>query len=89
MMEVTRSFAKISLCSGVMAVACWLGNHYTAFTMHSRFLVQLIVFAGLIAGATVLYLALAWVFRCHEIQEVYGIAVRRRSGAGEGGYTGA
>lgn len=87
-MEAMRSFAKISLCSAIMAAACWVGNHYTAFTVHSRFLVQVGVFVGLIGGATVLYLALAWVFRCHEIQEVYGIAVRRRAGAGEGAYTG-
>ena len=85
-METLRSFAKISLCSGIMAAACWVGNYYTSFTMHSRFLVQVSVFTGLIVGATVLYLALAWVFRCHEIQEVYGIAVRRRP---EGAYTGA
>jgi putative peptidoglycan lipid II flippase len=85
-METLRSFAKISLCSAIMAAACWAGNHYTSFTAHSRFLVQVSVFAGLIVGATLLYLALAWVFRCHEIQEVYGIAVRRRAGAGEGGY---
>jgi hypothetical protein len=88
-METIRSFAKISLCSGIMAAACWIANYYTSFTAHSRFLVQVSVFAGLIVGATLLYLALAWVFRCHEIQEVYGIAVRRRAGAGDGGYTGA
>jgi len=58
-MEVARSFAKISLCAGIMGVACWIGNYCTAFTMHSRFLIQLLVFSGLIAGATVLYLALA------------------------------
>jgi len=52
--------------------------------LHSRFLVQLLVFSGLIAGATALYLALAWLFRCHEIQEVYGIATRRRAGGGNG-----
>ena len=86
-METMRSFAKISLCSGIMAAACWVGNYYTSFTAHSRFLVQVSVFTGLIVGATVLYLTLAWVFRCHEIQEVYGIAVRRRAGPGEGGYT--
>lgn len=83
-METLRSFSKISLCSGIMAAACWVGNYYTSFTVHSRFLVQVAVFVGLIGGATVLYLALAWIFRCHEIHEVYGIAVRRR--ASEGGY---
>jgi putative peptidoglycan lipid II flippase len=84
-MDILRSFAKISLCSGIMGVACWIGNYYTAFTAHSRLSIQVLVFASLIIGATVLYLALAWIFRCHEIEEVYGIAVRRRT-AGEGGY---
>jgi putative peptidoglycan lipid II flippase len=79
--EILASFARISLCSAIMGVACWLGGHYTQFTMHSRFLVQLSVFAGLLGGATALYLALAWIFRCHEIEEIYGIATRRnRSG---------
>jgi putative peptidoglycan lipid II flippase len=82
-MEILRSFGKISMCASIMGVACWFGNRYTQFTIHSRFLVQLLVFSGLIVGATVLYLALAWLFRCHEIQEVYGIATRRRVGAGD------
>jgi putative peptidoglycan lipid II flippase len=83
--DILRSFAKVSLCSSIMGVACWFGLRYTAFTTQSRFLaVQLPVFVGLIAGATILYLALAWIFRCPEIEEVYGIAVRRRSGDGGG-----
>ncbi|PYU38633.1 MAG: murein biosynthesis integral membrane protein MurJ [Acidobacteria bacterium] len=83
-MEILRSFGKTSLCASIMGVGCWFGNYYTAFTIHSRFLVQLLVFAGLIIGATALYLALAWLFRCHEIEEVYGIATRRTVGAGNG-----
>ncbi|MFI5093214.1 MAG: murein biosynthesis integral membrane protein MurJ [Candidatus Acidiferrales bacterium] len=83
-MDVLRSFSKISLCASLMGVACWFGNRYTAFTVHSRFLVQLLVFSGLIAGATALYLGLAWLFRCHEIHEVYGIASRRTATAGNG-----
>jgi putative peptidoglycan lipid II flippase len=79
-MEILRSFSKISLCAGIMGVACWLGNHYTEFAMHSRFLVQLSIFTALIVGATALYLGLAWVFRCHEMEEVYGIALRRGRG---------
>jgi putative peptidoglycan lipid II flippase len=80
-LQILTSFLKISLCSGIMGIACWLGVHYTAFTLQSGFLVQLSVFAGLIVGATLLYLALAWIFRCHEIAEVYGIAVRRSTGS--------
>ncbi|MGB2621456.1 MAG: murein biosynthesis integral membrane protein MurJ [Candidatus Acidiferrum sp.] len=82
--EVLRSFSKISLCAGLMGVGCWFGNRYTLFTLHSRFLIQLLVFSGLIAGATALYLGLAWLFRCSEIHEVYGIATRGRAGAEEG-----
>jgi hypothetical protein len=58
--------------------------HYTAFTMHSRFLVQLLTFLALLIGATALYLGLAWVFRCHEMEEIYGIATRRRTPASAG-----
>jgi peptidoglycan biosynthesis protein MviN/MurJ (putative lipid II flippase) len=80
-----RSFAKIVFCSAIMGVACWLGLHYTAFTIHSRFLVQLLTFLALIIGATGLYLGAAWLFRCHELEEIYGIATRRRAVAGSGG----
>src|SRR5260370_30380393 len=83
-LDIFRSFAKISLCAGIMGVACWFGNYYTAFALHSRFLVQLLVFAGLIIGATGLYLALACLFRCHEIEEVYRISMRRTAGSGDG-----
>ncbi len=89
-MDIFRSFFKISLCASIMGVACWFGNYYTGFAIHSRFLVQLFIFAGLIIGATALYLGLAWLFRCHEIEEVYGIATRRTAGAGAGdGYVGS
>lgn len=81
--EILRSFWKILVCAGIMGVACWFGGHYTAFTIHSRFLVQFGVFVGLISGATILYLALAWILHCQELEEIYGIALRRRRG-GEG-----
>jgi putative peptidoglycan lipid II flippase len=78
--EILNSFAKIFACSGIMGVACWLGMHYTQFTAHSRFFVQLSVFTALLVGATALYLGLAWAFRCREVEEVYGIALRRGGG---------
>jgi putative peptidoglycan lipid II flippase len=81
-MEILRSFSKIAVCSAIMGVACWVGLKYTEFTIHSRFLVQLTAFTGLIVGATILYLLLAWLFRCPEVEEVYGIAMRRRGEPG-------
>jgi putative peptidoglycan lipid II flippase len=82
--QILRSFTKIALCSSIMGVACWLGLHYTAFTIHLRFLVQLLTFLALLIGATALYLGLAWIFRCHEMEEIYGIATRRRTPASAG-----
>jgi putative peptidoglycan lipid II flippase len=65
-MEIIRSFAKIILCTSIMGVACWFGNYYTSFTTHSRLVVQVPVFTALIVGATVIYLAMAWIFRCRD-----------------------
>jgi putative peptidoglycan lipid II flippase len=75
--EIFRSIGKISLCAVLMGIACLIGNHYATYTMQAPFLTQLMVFVGLIGGATVLYIGLTWVFRCPEIEEVYGIATRR------------
>lgn len=76
--DILRSFGKISLCSAIMGGACWVGLRYTQTAMNGSFLLALLVFTGLLAGATALYLGLTWVFRCREIEEVYGIATRRR-----------
>ena len=84
-LEILRSFAKISLCAGIMGAACWVALRYTQHAMSGGFLVVLLIFSGILTGATLLYLGLTWIFRCHEIEEVYGIAVRHR-GAEESGY---
>jgi putative peptidoglycan lipid II flippase len=77
--EIFRSFGRIALCAGLMGAAGWVAGRYTAFAMHSRFFVQLAIFVALIGGATLLYLGLAWLFRCREVQEIYGIATRRQT----------
>src|SRR6202163_4100557 len=82
--QIFNFFAKIAFCSAIMGVAAWFGMHYTEFTMHSRFLVQLLTFLALLGGATLLYLGTAWLFRCHELEEIYGIATRRRAPADAG-----
>ncbi len=77
--QLFRSIGKISLCAALMGVACMIGNHYADYTRHSAFFTQLMVFIALIGGATLLYIGLTWVFRCPEIEEVYGIATRRET----------
>jgi putative peptidoglycan lipid II flippase len=77
--EIFHSIGKISLCAALMGVGCMIGNHYARYTMMSPLFTQLLVFVGLIGGATLLYMGLTWVFRCPEIEEVYGIATRRET----------
>jgi hypothetical protein len=62
-----------------MGVGCVIGNYYAKFSLQAAFFTQLMVFIGLIGGATLLYIGLTWLFRCPEIEEVYGIAVRRET----------
>jgi putative peptidoglycan lipid II flippase len=77
--EIARSISKISLCAALMGVGCMIGNYYARYTVQSAFFTQLMVFIGLVGGATLLYIGLTWVFRCPEIEEVYGIATRRET----------
>ena len=78
--EILGSLAKIAVCSGIMGVLSWVMLGLSHFSSYERFLPQLGVFTALIVGATAVYLGLAWVFRCPEIEEVYGIALRREPG---------
>ncbi len=75
--EILGSMMKILVCSGLMGVLCWIMLKLSHFSNFESFFAQLMVFIALITGATVIYLALAWLFRCPEIEEVYGIAIRR------------
>ena len=64
-----------------MGIGCMIGNHYanSPAALQSSFFITLLVFIALIGGATLLYIGLTWIFRCPEIEEVYGIATRRET----------
>src|SRR5579863_2103864 len=72
--EIAASLAKIAVCAGAMGVVCWAALRYSQFDSIEHFLPRLAVFVGLIGSATLTYLFVAWVLRCAEISEVYGIA---------------
>jgi putative peptidoglycan lipid II flippase len=80
--QIFRSIWKIAVCSSIMGAACMVANHYANYTLYSAFFTQLMVFIGLVLGATLLYIGLTWAFRCPEIEEVYGIAMRREPAEG-------
>lgn len=83
MFDLLRSISKISLCSAIMGAGCMIANYYAKNALQGAFSLQLTVFTGMILGATLLYVGLTWIFRCPEIEEVYGVAMRR-PGAAEG-----
>jgi putative peptidoglycan lipid II flippase len=75
--EILISTGRIAICASIMGVLCWFGLRYSQFDSIQHFFTRLIVFIALIGGATLSYLGLAWLLRCDEISEVYGIAFRR------------
>ena len=83
MFDILRSISKISLCSAIMGAGCMIANHYAKNALQGAFSLQLTVFTGMILGATLLYVGLTWIFHCPEVEEVYGVAMRR-PGAAEG-----
>jgi putative peptidoglycan lipid II flippase len=72
--EIAVSLSKIAVCAGAMGVWCWFSLRYSQFDNIVHFFPRLLVFVGLIASATLMYLGIAWALRCAEISEVYGIA---------------
>ncbi len=77
------SFVKIGLCSAAMGVFCWGMVRVLHFEQMLRLWQRIGTFVIIISAATGLYLALAWMLRCEELHEVYGVA-RRRGAAGRG-----
>lgn len=72
--DVAASLIKIAICASIMGIVCWSALQYSEFESIVDFGPRLLVFIGLIASATLTYLGIAWVLRCTEISEVYGIA---------------
>jgi putative peptidoglycan lipid II flippase len=87
--EILASMGKIAICSAAMGAVCWTMLRYSHFDLIEHFLTRLVVFIAMIGGATIAYLGLAWLLRCDEIREVYGIAFRRdRAETGKMGLSG-
>jgi putative peptidoglycan lipid II flippase len=87
--EIFTSVGKIALSAAIMGIVCWSTLRYSQFDMIEHFLPRLLVFICLIASAALTYLGVAWLFRCAELSEVYGIAFHRESAiAGRTGWTG-
>ncbi len=82
---IVVSLAKTSVCSAVMGVACYLALQFSPFDRFQGGLANAVILAAMILGATVVFLGLAWLFRCPEVEEVWGIATRKDRPAREEG----
>jgi putative peptidoglycan lipid II flippase len=74
-LHILASMGRIAACAGLMGAGCWIALRLSHFNNYVDFLPRLGLFVLLVAGAALVYLGLAWALRCHEITEVYGVAV--------------
>ena len=75
--EVIHSLFKIGVCSTLMGLLCygmlWLWRR----AEFAALLSEVTAFVVMIAAGTAAFIFFAWAFRCPEVEEVYGIAMRR------------
>ncbi len=77
------SLAKVSAAAALMGLACWFMLQISGFpdassSVQRSLALQVTVLLSMLAVATGLYFALAWLFHCEELSDMYGIARRRR-----------
>jgi putative peptidoglycan lipid II flippase len=72
--DILASLARSGVSAAIMGTACWMALRLSRFDAYAQFLPRLAIFAGLLVGATAIYLLLAWTMRCVELSEIYGIA---------------
>jgi putative peptidoglycan lipid II flippase len=82
---ILHSMFKISLASAGMGALCWGMLRFSHFEAQTHFLKQLLLVAGMLVVATVSYIAVTWLLRCPEVEEVWGVARRAEPPALTGG----
>ena len=79
-LHILGSLAKVTVCSAVMGALCFAMLHFTHFADVASFFPRLGILVFMILAATAAYIGLAWMLRCPEVEEVYGIATSRERG---------
>lgn len=83
-LQIVISLAKVTACSALMGGLCWAMVQYSGFSAYESFWPRLGLFSLMIVLATVFFIGMAWVMRCAEVEEVYGIATRTEVTPGGG-----
>lgn len=79
--QILASLFKISVCSAAMGVLCFGMLKISRFQTYTHFLPMVVVLTLMLVAATAFYIALSWIMRCTEVEEVYGIATRKEERA--------
>ncbi len=80
---ILYSMFKIASSSALMGILCYGMLRLSGFENYTHLFPQIIAFGVLVVGATVLYIAISWLLRCPEIEEVWGVAMRKDSAAAD------
>ncbi|MCL6481779.1 MAG: murein biosynthesis integral membrane protein MurJ [Firmicutes bacterium] len=83
-LDILISIGKTTFCAAVMGAACHLALQLSPFERFQGALTHAVVLGFLILVATALFLGLAWLLRCPEVEEVWGITRRSRPASGAG-----
>jgi putative peptidoglycan lipid II flippase len=80
--DILFSMLKIGVCSAAMGALCWGMLKLSRFETYTHFLPQVLALTLMLVAATAAFIALSWLMRCKEVEEVYGIATRSEERAG-------
>lgn len=76
-LDISVSLIKTAVASALMGVLCHAVLKLTHFEEITSLFPQIVLLILMIVGATAVFLGIAWVLRCPEIEEVYGVAMRK------------
>jgi putative peptidoglycan lipid II flippase len=80
------SIAKVCFCSALMGGLCYALLRFSGLAGMENAFGRVGLFTLIVVAATGAYIWLTWLFKCEEVQEVYGIVTRgKRPAAGSAG----
>lgn len=78
---VGAALGRITAASLLMGLATWGLLQWADFSMARSLSLRAGQLAGILVASTAVYFGLAWIFRCEELSDIYGIARRQKKSA--------
>ena len=76
--DLASALSRIAAASALMGLGTWGLLQWADFSSSQPFWLRAGMLAAILAVSTALYFALAWLFRCEELSDLYGIARRQK-----------